>query len=302
MNRKKITEFVLIFSMLLLSAGCNNKEYVSGTDVLVTLPNGNNTIYKFAKRYFLLQPGDTAQLYGTRVCTVVTNGIISSIEDDSLYFRRITLDDTTIFVNNTPHIVYPQLYHKSSSFDSLSQFTITRYFELTDSGIFQIAYEHYNTMQFLDKEIQKVIPSPLEIGSYDFVSSGNTWRASPLIESPCASSNGTVWFIGQRVATCYLVSEKIDNYDYYDGVTIKTYYSFNGEIYENNEPARLSGTIVITRNYFKDIGLVNELRILEAQKSFSDNGVQLTKERVYFSRGPEGAKVYNDWEGTGYSR
>ncbi len=291
-----IKVLILLFPVL-VSVGCDYQETLNGTEVDITLSNGTNTIFKFTKRYFLLQPGDTALFYGTRVCTVITNGVISSLKDDSINFRTITLEDTVITVNSTPHIVYPQLYQAAKNMDSLSGYTITRFFELTDSGIFQTAYKPYSGMLFLEKEIQKVMPSPLEMGSFDFVSPQNSWRASPLIVSPYASCNGTVNFIGQRVATRYIKNETIDSYDYYDGVTIKTYYSFSGEISEDNEYIRLAGTMVITRNYFKDIGLVNDMRIFEEQRTFSDNSTQVIKEYIYFSRGPNGAKLYNDWEG-----
>ena len=251
--------------------------------------------------------------------------------NDSAYLRTITLDREVQIVNNRRQFVYPQHYQYCSSFKEIDtgyippDNTITRYFVKNDTAVLQIAYRTYTydttqdtksdvikksiiltgTLHDLPLNKQKVIPKTLEVGMYGWlqtdttdIPTNNKWYASPLIEPPLSFSEGAVSFEGFSVAPkgialpgvmdpAYVVNGVI----YANGVFIKTYYSLEGEIVEGGKNVTVAGTVLVTRTYFTDRGLIDQLINTTIQKSYSDT-VQIIKETMYVARGPEGAKTY----------
>lgn len=65
-------------------------SYLDSTSVSsdFKLPGGNDSIYQFTKRFFLLFPGDTALLYGTRVCTTISYNDTNEFHHNKKIFRR----------------------------------------------------------------------------------------------------------------------------------------------------------------------------------------------------------------------
>jgi len=205
-------------------------------------------------------------------------------------------------INGTKRLVFPQKFQQASSFDKFEHASITRFFEIRDTAILQIAYESNNDTTYLSKNIQKVIPVIVEVGSFNTIySPNNTWPASPLIKSPVDATGSTVWFHGQNVATKALSVNwgeyyYINGFGYHFGIRIKTYYSVNGYTTENNMQLSVIGTITIERSYFKDIGLVDKKFFSSLVKRYSDGTEKAIKESLILERGPEGAKTYNDWD------
>lgn len=308
---------LFIFLIFFLFIG-NNCHY---TDVAVTaksefiLPSDSGTIYRLKKRYFILAPGDTALLYGTRSCTTLVNGTITKSLNDSVYYRTITKELEVMKINDTPHLVYPQLYQEASSISKLSKNSITRYFEKDSVATLQLAYKEKGSLNYIEKSNQWVVPVILEIGPYGWFQSdttkvpkNNLWPISPLIRNPLTYTKGNVIFKGHSVATkpiCLPNSGEpqynISGVNYGNGVFIKSYHSISGEIEEKGKSIRVVGSIIITRSYFTDRGLVDQLKKTFIQKFYSDGGIETKKEIVYVMRGPEGAKNHPEYDTLSYS-
>lgn len=310
---------------------CNHPETNSVSTMELVITDDSSAIYMLDKRYFILIPGDTALFYGSKRCTVIINGIIDTCINDSAYFRTITLDREEQTVDNRRQFVYPQHYQYCSSFKEIDtdsippNNTITRYFVKNDTAILQIAYRTYKydtikdtTSDVIKKSItltgtlhnlpinkRKVIPKTLEVGKYGWlqtdttnVPTNNKWYTSPLIENPVSFSEGYISFEGFSVAPKGIAlpgvmdpAYTVNGVIYANGVFIKTYYSIEGEIFEDNKNITIAGNVLITRTYFTDRGLIDQLINTTIQKTYSDT-IQIIKETIYVARGPEGAKNY----------
>ncbi len=290
----------LVLFFLLLANRCSYLDYTSVSSDF-TLPEGNDSTYQLTKRFFLLFPGDTAMLYGTRTCTTISNND-TLIENDSLYFRTITYRPSFMTIQGVKRLVFPQKFQQAESCDNLELTSITRFFEIRDTALLQIAYGSNNDTVYLDKNIQKVMPIKIEVGSFDTIySPNNTWPASPLIKNPVNVSGGTIWFHGQKVATKALAVNwgeyyYVNGYGYHFGIRVKTYYSVNGYTTENAMQLNVTGTITVERSYFRDIGLVDQKLISSLVKRYADGTQKAVKEFLVLERGPEGAEIYNDWD------
>ncbi len=281
----------------------NRCSYLDSTTVSsdFTLPEGSDSTYQLTKRFFLLFPGDSALLCGTRACMTVSNND-TSFQNDSLYFRTITHHPSFMTTNGTKRLVFPQEFQQAGSLDKLEHTSITRFFEIRDTAILQIAFELNKDTIYLDKNIQKVIPIIIEVGSYNTIHSpNNTWPASPLIKNPINATGGTLWFQGQNVAAKALAVNwgeyyYVNGYGYQFGIRIKTYYSINGYATENNMQISVIGTITIERSYFKDIGLVDQKMSSSIVKRYSDGTEKTIKESLILERGSDGATIYDDWD------
>lgn len=302
--------FVLVFSVIQLFIGnmCNIPETITIFDAEIVLPPDTGAIYKFTKFYFILVPGDTALFYGTHNCTISVNGIITHCINDSAYLRTITREGVTIDVDDSLHFVYPQLYQQSSTFKEIHDNTITRYLEKSDSATLQVAYEENGKISYLDKKKLIVMPRTLVIGPYaqyvtdsTDIPTNNTWPASPLIKCPIVSTQGTICFDGYSVATKVINLPKsgenpyiINGNEYRNGIFVKSYYIISGETIEDDKIVHIAGTTIITRTYFTERGMIDQLTLTSIQKIFSDGSVERIRETIYVARGPEGAKKYSE--------
>jgi hypothetical protein len=289
-----------VVSSLWFLSGCQYSETFSDTSQTFTLAKGNEPLFGYKDRYFLLVKGDTALFYGLEACTVITNGKIVSADVDTSYFRTITLPSLAIPVNDSAVYLIPQIYQQGSSLLASPQYSVIRYFRKTTPGILQIAYFQNNVMTYLKKEMQGVIPTFIEVGSFDTVNSPNNHWASPLlIVNPIPFTNGRIWISGHSVGTRAIAQENmapffLNGITYFTGIEVKSYYAFNGYASENDAAFRFLGTLEVTRKYFKNIGMVDEKIQLLFQKTFDNGTVQLTKKTLFHERGPEGAKIYPD--------
>jgi hypothetical protein len=185
----------------------------------------------------------------------------------------------------------------------LSSDSIIRYLTLNDTAVLQLAYKYDGQFYILDKRVRKILPTTIEAGSFDTIfSSNNQWPASPLIINPVSVSEGSVRLGGYSYAVKglglipgqeYKVNG-IDSLSYSFGVTIRTYYSLSGNGVENKKPVRFLGSIVITRNYFKDVGLVDQKTITNIQRIFADGKIAITKRYSNVAR-PYKAKIFTDF-------
>ena len=296
--------------LFFIGNSCNYHDTVSSPNADFILPPDSGTIYRFTKRYFVAIPGDTALFYGSRRCTVTTNGVITSITNDSAYFRTITLPIDSIPLDDTLHRVYPQLYQHSSTFADINGNTITRYLEQTDSALLQVAYKENGQMHYTEKSRQVVMPRTVIVGLYGWydtdstsVPTNNKWPTSPLIRNPVASLTGNILFDGYSVAHRVIALPKsgeplylINDVEYSNGICVKSYYSISGEIIENGKRLNVLGSVQITRAYFTERGIIDQLIITFIQKIFSDGSIEVTREKTYVARGPEGAKKYSENE------
>ncbi len=310
---RKIVLFGIVGVLYFTGNQCNIPETITTTGLEIQLPPDTDTItdtiYQFTKRYFVVVPGDTALFYGTKKCTTSVNGNITSYYDDSVYFRTITLEGTSIEINDTLHLVYPQLYQTGKTLATINRNTITRYLVKTDTAILQVAYEDNGTRYYLQNGRQIVMPRTLVIGPFgSFVTDStdipmnNTWPTSPLIENPFKSSK-TIRFEGYSIAKKTIALPRssdppylIAGISYTNGISVKSYYSISGERVENGKIVRIAGTTVVTRTYFTERGIIDQLEVTAIQKIFSDGTIERTRERVYVTRGPEGVKIYSESE------
>lgn len=309
----KTKNFILLCMALLLffiGNSCNYHDTVSSANAEFILPPDSGTIYQLTKRYFVAIPGDTALFYGSRQCTVTTNGIITSTTDDSAYLRTITLTGEYMEIDDTLHYVYRQLYQQSSTFADINKNTTIRFLEQTDSALLQVAYIENWKMHYTEKSRQVVMPRTVIVGLYGWydtdstsVPTNNKWPTSPLIRNPATSSNGNILFDGYSVASRVVALPKsgeplylINGVEYSNGICVKTYYSISGEIIENGMRVNILGSVQITRTYFTERGIIDQLIITYIQKIFSDGSIEITREKIYVARGPEGAKKYSENE------
>lgn len=300
------TAFLLFF----IGNSCNYHDTIPSSNAEFILPPDSGTIYQLTKRYFVAIPGDTALFYGSRQCTVTTNGIVTSITDDSAYFRTITLQGEYIEIDDALHYVYRQLYQQSSSFTEIDKNTTVRFLEQTDSALLQVAYIEHGKKHYTEKNRQVVMPRTVIVGPYGWfdtdstsVPINNKWPTSPLIKCPIVSEHGSIHFDGYSVATKAIAlpgsGERpylINGYAYSNGIYVKTYYSIGGEIIENNMSVIVLGGIHIIRTYFTEMGIIDQLIMTFIQKVYSDGSVEVIRERTYVARGPEGAKRYSENE------
>lgn len=300
----------MAFLPLVTGSGCNYHDTASSLNADFLLPPDSGTIYQLTKRYFVAIPGDTALFYGSRQCTVTTNGIITSITDDSAYFRTITLPIDSIPLEDTLHRVYPQLYQQSTTFDDINNNTIVRYLEQTDSALLQVAYKENGHMYYTKKSRRMIMPRTVIVGLYGWydtdsttVPSNNKWPTSPLIKKPVASTDENILYDGYSVACRVIALPKsgeplylINGVEYANGICVKTYYSISGETIENNMRVNVLGSAQITRTYFTEMGMIDQLTLTFVQKIFSSGATEITRERMYVARGPEGAKKYSENE------
>jgi hypothetical protein len=298
--KKKIVSAAGLLSVIgLLCASCDRGDVVSVNSATFTLAPGSNTKYQLSKRYFILYPGDTAFLYGTVACTVITNGTLSSVRTDSVYYRTITKQEEFLTIGNARRLVSPQIYQQASSIPGLDSSSITRFFEQTSAAILQWAFLRDGKMVFTDKSRQMVMPNPLDIGSFGSINSpNNNWAASPLVLSPIEDVEGTKVFEGRSVATMIMAPDIhgmpywVRDFHYFDGVEIKTYYTMNAD----SKNFFITGSGVITSHYFTDIGLGDQFQNWSVYKCFPDGRTELTKKSVWFGRGPTGSRVYHDYD------
>ncbi len=304
---------------------CNHSNTNSITNVNFILSDDSSTVYRLHQRFFMLIPGDTALFYGSREFTITTNGVLDSTYNDSIYFRTITFMPYKKIIDGLTYHVYPQHYQYFDSFDDIKsdtgyyKNTITRHFIKTDTAILQIQYTTYlinnnsstltiDSLQTpMPQDKQKVIPKILEVGGFGWiqtdstqVTSNNMWYTSPLIRNPLDYSKGSVIFEGSSFIPkgiglsgssdlVYIIHGNV----YQNGVFIKTKYSIEGEIFENNVKVMVKGVVSITRTYFSERGMIDQLINIELQKDYDDK-IQIIQEKIYVARGPEGAQTYYD--------
>lgn len=299
-QRNIIVLFLCCFSLSILR--CSFSDGFTSTVTETTGPNDNHPIYKFKKRYFVLVPSDTALLSGTRICTLITNGALTSIQEDSTFFRTITSEDTTLTLDNKPYTVSPQVYQTGTSLSTLSGCSIIRYFKQNDTAILQLAYEKQGTIHTLESNIRKVMPVSIEVGDFDSLSSSaNTWQSVPLIPLPNSIGENLKHITGFTVASNAMAIHPlayyvVNGYRYRDGVKFKSYYSVFYEDMVGSIPVTILKKIEMIRYYFKEIGLVEQKIYVLTQKLGTDGSVEIRKEHFIFQRGPEGAPKYADWQ------
>jgi hypothetical protein len=307
--------FAAYSSLFVMNNRCTHPETASFSEEKLTFKNDSSALFRSDKRYFILVPGDTAFFIGTYSCTLIVNGIINPnlTRTDSLYFRTITLDTTSLFENYNGFIVYPQIYQMSHTFSTLAFNETIRYFTKNDTAILQIAYEDQNKRYFLPDHQQKVMPRILVMGKMGYfdtdttnVPSNNKWYTSPIIRQPVFSSQGTITFGGVSYAPeaiAFPVSPKqnssvpylINGIEYKNGTFLKTELTLIGNIMENGQVVEISGTIIITRTYFTERGMIDQRIVSSIVKEYSDGTIEIKKEKSYVSR-PDTARVYPDSE------
>ncbi len=291
------------FSPLLCAAlllQCNYRESDSLASYTFSPPPGNEKVYQFTDRYFMLIPGDTAMFYGTRCCTLLVNGSLASAVQDSSFFRTITAQPTGLLVNGKNQPVYPQCYQQAAFRDQLDSNSILRYFMKTDTAILHCAYEDHGVLTHVPDGRQKVVPALFDVGSFaTSPTSSNSWLTTLLVPDPFPIAAGHSWITGQSVCTRAVAQQSMPVYtcngvDYRNGIQIMSYYALDGQSTEEGNRFDFIGTFVIDRKYFKNAGLVDETMNLAVEKKLPDNTVEIIKETTIHQRGPEGARIYPD--------
>ena len=308
-DMKKLLPVGITLVFCILGNSCNFHESLTPVTAEFILPPDSANIYRMTKRFFVVVPGDTALFYGSCQCTVTTNGIITSIIDDSMYFRTITLPCENITLDDTLHKVYRQYYQQSSTFDKINENTIIRFFEQTDSATLQVAYEEKGTTHYIEKNRRMIMPRTVIVGPYGWfdtdttkVPYNNKWPTSPLVTIPAIASSESITFDGYSVATRVICLTpqptenpySINGVDYQNGMFVKSYFVLHGETFEKGELVRVLGSVQVTRSYFTERGIIDQLTVSYIQKSYSDGSVEIIRERIYVARGPEGAKSYSE--------
>ncbi len=305
MLKKSFLLLGMLSVLLVLKYNCSYSDPITGTDIKFVLPSDSGAIYRLTHHYFILVPGDTALFYGKQSCTTTVNGVITSSINDSAYIRIITLEGEKIEVNDSIYAVFPQLYQQGSTFAEINDNSITRYFKTTDSMTLQIAYQENGTLYPLEKNKRIVMPRTVIIGPYGWfetdstkVPINNKWPASPLIIKPKISVPGDLRFNGYCVATKPIALQgsnenayHINGHNYSDGMFVKTYYAINGDVVENGKVVRALGSVVVTRSYFINRGIIDISIITSLQKTYSNGKIEMKRETIYVARGYEGAGI-----------
>jgi hypothetical protein len=288
---KRNARIVFVTAVCCAGMGCSRGDFTSVNRTVFTRPLGTSSTYRFVKQYFYFNPtGDTVFFRGAVACTVMTNGVTTSAWSDSVYIRVITQKEDSMVINNSTHLVTRQTYQQDTSAADLGSSEITRIFETTDKGVFQLAYEKGGALTFVDSAKQLVIPSPLDIGPLDPATSpNNCWRATLLIGFPFDDpAAGMKIFEGKSFAAKVMAINLADTpyivntTEYYDGVEIKSYYSI-GSDGDNGDSAAI-GDMEITDHYFNYYGLVNQFLVSSVRVHFPDGSSRVTKKTMYFAR------------------
>lgn len=305
MTKKVLLLLGLLSVTLIFKNNCSYSDSVTGADMKFTLPPDSGAIFRLTHHYFILVPGDTAIFYGYRSCTTTVNGVMTSCVTDSAYLRTITLEGKTVTVNDSSFAVYPQLYQQSSTFANINDNTITRYFKTTDSMTQQIAYEENGVLIPLQNNKRIVMPRTVIIGPYGWfetdstkVPINNKWPASPLIRTPFITEPGDLRFNGYSIAARAIALEgtnenayHINGHNYTDGMLVQTFYAISGDALENGMVVRALGSVVVTRSYFINRGIIDITIVTSLQRTFSDGTVEMKRETIYVARGYEGADI-----------
>lgn len=307
MNKKFYYLLITITALFFILTSCSYTENSVSTSTMV-LGDDSSSIYNMTKRYFILVPTDTALFYGFRQCTTTVNGVITEIVDDSAYLRTITLSDTIITINDTPHFSYPQLYQESNKFATINDNYVCRYFQKVDTGTLQLACVMGNDISYFESKKRLVMPQVLDVGFFGWfdtdttdIPSSNTWAVSPIVNTPISIRKAeNLLFTGFSIAQGVLAlpksgtSYKINGIEYSNGILVKTYHTLSGEMQEKGKLVRVSGNIVIHRSYFTDMGMVDQMKKTLLQKNYEDGSIEIMREIIYVARGPEGAPIYSE--------
>lgn len=129
----------------------------------------------------------------------------------------------------------------------------------------------------------------------------NKWPTSPLVKAPITTSSESITFDGYSVATRVIcLTPKptenpyiINGVAYQNGMFVKSYFVIHGEIFEEGELVRVLGSVQVTRAYFTERGIIDQLTVSYMQKSYSDGSVEIIRERIYVAR-PEEAPKYSE--------
>jgi hypothetical protein len=301
MTRKAV--FVIFAALTAALFRCDYVDMVAVTKADFTPPADTNTKYQQSKRYFLLHPGDTALLYGTAACTLVTNGRTVSATADSVFFRTITRPEERLSINDTAYVVTPQVFQTSGRLASLDSAGITRYFRQTASGVQQLAFEENGIMTFVPKANRVVVPNPLDMGSFGTINSPlNNWMTFPLFSWPLPGFKGARIFEARSVATLAIALNTllppywVRGFYYFDGVEIVTYHALNGTGTMDGRDAAVIGTIEVKSNYFKDKGLADQFQHWHIQVNYENGRTDVIKKDIWVGRGPGGARTYADYD------
>ena len=300
-KRLKLNVVSILLSVIMLIVHCVNLSDTITTNTTEFTPEETDEIkYQLFKRYFVLVPGDTAFLCGTRTCSTFVNGQYYSCLVESAYVQTITKQKESISFNDTEHYVFPQIYQHGTSISKLSHSAVTHYFTITDTGVLQPAYQFNNIIYYPKTERRVVIYKPVEVGFYpdSLQSKRNCWPASPLFHIPKVLPQDIV-FEGQNVATkVYALSDSslsywVNNVGFRDGIQVKTYHPINYEYLHDTGPVRVLGTTTCERAYFKDMGLIDQKLTTIIQKFYANDDIEVVKEIEYVGR-PNGATLYPD--------
>ena len=176
MIKKGFIVLGILILMLFFKNNCSYSDSITSTNTQFILSLDSGAVFRLTHHYFILVPGDTALFYGYQNCTTTVNGVVTSCTNDSAYLRTITLEGTTVTVNDSTFAVFPQLYQQSSTFAEINNNTITRYFKTTDSMTLQIAFQENGILYPLEKDKRIVMPRTVIIGPYGWFDTDSTCR------------------------------------------------------------------------------------------------------------------------------
>ncbi len=288
---KTLIKFGLIICFMLIINSCNQSPSSILTTSQFIVPNNMTSSWCLRGRFFLF-PDDTARFYGSRKCTVMVDNSIAKTVSDSVYYYTITRKPEFLTDNEKTYVVVPQFCQILNVHDSLDQDTLIRYYEITDSGTYQRAYRNSNGLHLVHKPF--VFPYELIVGT--------NWEMSPVMEDNWALYpifkrlkellKGSITIAGYAQVANEISAYILHGLFYQDGTRLKIHYCFNGTIIEDNNIKQISGTIITSLYYFRDVGLL-EQNITSLVQTISSNGsVTIEKEHIYIDRGRTPAKFY----------
>ncbi|MBN1983433.1 MAG: hypothetical protein JW795_17990 [Chitinivibrionales bacterium] len=292
---------ILLICCLCLFERCDYGDFSALFDFSFTPPSGQESLYQFRKCYFPLYPGDTALMAGSSICTTFINGVVIRIDSMPSIYRTITHPPRFITVNGTETQVIPQTHQEAPSELLLTARSIERFFQVLDSGTFQIAFSDSSGLHPVEKTARTVIPSVVEPGTFKNSSSPrNSWSATILTPHPVNLGQGDVTMTGFSVATRAFALENmipfiVNGHAYFDCIEVKTYVAINGSAETSTGRSPLVGSYLIARIYSKNIGLIDEKRILQVQKNHPDGSLEIIHKQIIHQRDPRGVKPYPEF-------
>ncbi len=280
---------ILLFTLFIFS--CSLTESEKSDAVVFTIPDSTEH-YIYTGDIFYLEPFfnyDTMFLAGTRICTLIVDGVIDSVFTEEILYtiekdtaEQILTDPAngkTVQVTPLTHTLYR---------DNVISSQKRVYFQKRMNGYYQLFYDDMRGRRYnIDEKNRRYFPAMPASGSLldstgsHIADTNNSWNAAvvnPILDSYPIDQNCSYTKIEGAFALDLLGQNKyhVNNMLFSDGIDVKTYHQFHREQNINGTAVKTYGAAVETHYYFKNVGLRETRASVTTEKIYGDSRYERT--------------------------